>query len=384
MLWVRLLGRERFLRGCRALTFFFGHYTSFPYTDTLKILEKWGPGCDFLGHGLVSDLPALRELASKASPPLLAVFCEFPSNPLLRTPPLAELRELANEFGFMIVVDETIAGFVNVEVLPLADVVVSSLTKVFSGDSNVMGGRCAHYPSELCPSMRAPTLMLTSPLLRSLVINPKSPHYAALKATQDATYEDIYFDEDAIYMERNSRDFQARVARENSSAELICDLLRSRRANGPSPPGIVPGPPSTSPSVIKEVYYPKYMTPSHYLASLRPSPSSGFGALFSVTFDRLAASRAFFDALGCYKGPSLGTNFTIACPYTILAHYTETDWAQEWGVEKGLVRVSVGLEDEELLRKWFGDALEAAEKAVEAERKAEAEGAAGGETKVAA
>ena len=29
----------------------------------------------------------------------------------------------------------------NVEVLPYADIVVSSLTKVFSGASNVMGGR---------------------------------------------------------------------------------------------------------------------------------------------------------------------------------------------------------------------------------------------------
>lgn len=115
----------------------------FPYTDTLKILQKWGPGCHFLGHGLTSDLPALRDLLTAASPPILAVFCEFPSNPLLRSPPLGELRKLADEFGFMIVIDETIAGFVNVEVLPLADVVVSSLTKVFSGDSNVMGGRCA-------------------------------------------------------------------------------------------------------------------------------------------------------------------------------------------------------------------------------------------------
>ncbi|KAK4703756.1 hypothetical protein P7C70_g2461, partial [Phenoliferia sp. Uapishka_3] len=318
----------------------------FPYTDTLKILEKWGPGCHFLGHGLVTDLPALRKLAEEASPPLLAVFCEFPSNPLLRTPPLAQLRELANEFGFMIVVDETIAGFVNVEVLPLADVVVSSLTKVFSGDSNVMGG--------------------------SLVINPKSPHYAALRATQDADYEDAYFDEDAIYMERNSRNFQQRVAYENANASMICEYLRSRRADGPVPLGVIPVAPSTNPSVIKEVYYPKYMTPEHYTASLRPTNpelphSSGFGALFSLTFTSLTASKAFFNALGCYKGPSLGTNFTIACPYTILAHYTETEWALGWGVESGLVRVSVGLEDEELLRKWFEDALEAAEKAVEAE-----------------
>ena len=48
---------------------------------------------------------------------------------------------MADEFGFFIVVDETIAGFVNVETLPPVDIVVSSLTKVFSGDSNVMGGR---------------------------------------------------------------------------------------------------------------------------------------------------------------------------------------------------------------------------------------------------
>ena len=130
----------------------------FPYTDTLKILQKWGPGCEFFGHGLLSDLPALRELLSTSVPPVLAIFCEFPSNPLLRTPPLKELRKLADEFGAMIVIDETIAGFVNVEVLPGADVVVSSLTKVFSGDSNVMGGRCV-IPA--CSRSRILTLMLT-------------------------------------------------------------------------------------------------------------------------------------------------------------------------------------------------------------------------------
>lgn len=207
---------------------------------------------------------------------------------------------------------------------------------------------------------------------RSLVINPKSPHYAALRATQDAEYEDMYFDEDAIYMERNSRNFQDRIAFENQNAEMICDTLRARRAHGPVPPGIIPVATSNRPSVIKEVYYPKFMTPSHYVASLRPpNPalpnSSGFGALFSLTFTSLTASKAFFDALACYKGPSLGTNFTIACPYTILAHYTETDWALGWGVEKGLVRVSIGLEEPELLLQWFEDALDAAQAAVDAE-----------------
>jgi cystathionine gamma-synthase len=119
----------------------------FPYTDTLKVLEKWGPGCHFFGHGNETDFAALEKLladgrAAGDDRPLQALFCEFPSNPLLRSPDLVRLRALANDYGFVIVVDETIGNFVNVEVLQWADMVVSSLTKIFSGDANVMGGRC--------------------------------------------------------------------------------------------------------------------------------------------------------------------------------------------------------------------------------------------------
>ena len=65
----------------------------------------------------------------------------MPGNPLLKSPDLLRIRSLADLYGFAVVVDETIANFLNVHVLPFADIVVSSLTKVFSGDSNVMGGR---------------------------------------------------------------------------------------------------------------------------------------------------------------------------------------------------------------------------------------------------
>jgi cystathionine gamma-synthase len=70
----------------------------------------------------------------------MALFTEFPGNPLLRSPDLERIRQLADKYDFCVVVDETIGNFINVNVLPYADVVVSSLTKVFSGDSNVMGG----------------------------------------------------------------------------------------------------------------------------------------------------------------------------------------------------------------------------------------------------
>lgn len=113
---------------------------SFPYIDTLKVLEKWGPGCLFYGHGSSGDLDDL-ERRCRSGEKFLALFCEFPGNPLLRTPDLHRIRSLADCFDFAVIVDETIGNFLNVHVLPYADVVVSSLTKIFSGDSNVMGGR---------------------------------------------------------------------------------------------------------------------------------------------------------------------------------------------------------------------------------------------------
>lgn len=112
----------------------------FPYIDTLKILEKWGPGCLFYGHGSSADIDDLEERC-KGGEKYLALFCEFPGNPLLKSPDLHRLRLIANKYNFAIVVDETIGNFLNVNILPFADIIVSSLTKVFSGDSNVMGGR---------------------------------------------------------------------------------------------------------------------------------------------------------------------------------------------------------------------------------------------------
>ena len=193
-------------------------------------------------------------------------------------------------------------------------------------------------------------------ILDSLVLNPQGRHYQALKKYMDDNFEDSYFDEDAIYMERNSRDFKQRIRVIDCNAEAICDLLRQRSlAGGASSPA------------IKEVFYPKYITPENYNHCRIKAPSSvdgkagGYGGLFSLTFTSLAASKAFFDALPCHKGPSLGTNFTLASPYTILAHFTELKWAAEFGVEEGLVRVSVGMEGTDVLLRSFEVALAAAE-----------------------
>ncbi|KAH8644088.1 cystathionine gamma-synthase [Alternaria alternata] len=111
----------------------------FPYIDTLKITEKFGPGSQFYGFGSAEELDDLEQRL-KGGERFVALFTEFPGNPLLRSPDLERIRKLADQYDFCVVVDETIGNFINVNVLQYADVVVSSLTKVFSGDSNVMGG----------------------------------------------------------------------------------------------------------------------------------------------------------------------------------------------------------------------------------------------------
>jgi cystathionine gamma-synthase len=85
----------------------------------------------------------------------------------------------------------------------------------------------------------------------------------------------------------------------------------------------------------------------------------GHGCLLSfVLKDRESAPRVY-DAMQFSKGPSLGTNFTLVCPYTLLAHYDELDWAARCGVDRTLLRVSVGLEPADIIIERMKQALEA-------------------------
>jgi len=59
------------------------------------------------------------------------------------------------------------------------------------------------------------------------VLNPQGPYYQIIKNNLSAEYEDNYWMEDVIFMERNSRDFGSRIERINTNAEAICDVLRA-------------------------------------------------------------------------------------------------------------------------------------------------------------
>ena len=90
--------------------------------------------------------------------------------------------------------------------------------------------------------------------------------------------------------------------------------------------------------------------------------------MLSVRFTAPERAVAFYDALDVAKGPSLGTNFTLCCAYTLLAHYKELEWAAEYGVVEDLVRISVGLEERGWLEERVARALKAAEAVVDVAR----------------
>jgi len=283
----------------------------FPYVDVLRVQNEFGQGAHFLPLASAESLAKLRGLV--AAEPLGGVFCEMPSNPLLRCADIRAVAEILSGTDTPLIVDDTVASSVNIDLSAFADAVTTSLTKSFSGVGDVMGG--------------------------SVILNPQGARYGALKEAMDAVFEeDILWFEDAMVLERNSRDHVQRARKMGAAAAALAEHIRAHPA-------------------VAEVFYPKWETPEAY-ADVRRA-GAGFGSLFSMVLkDPQRTSAKFFDALRVTKGPSLGTNYTLACPYTLLAHYAELDWAESCGVSRWLVRVSVGLEGVDDLVARFDAALE--------------------------
>ncbi|ERF72327.1 hypothetical protein EPUS_06083 [Endocarpon pusillum Z07020] len=296
--------------GCRVAVF------GFLYVDTFKVLSRvYGFEYSLYGHASPSEIETLEsELAIGVR--IDALFTEFPGNPLLRSPDLKRLHELSERYDFILAVDDTVGTFVNVALFPFCDILCTSLTKMFSGACNVMGG--------------------------SLVLNPTSPRYERMQNALSAEYVDTYFPLDVLVMEANSRDFALRVYKASDNAETLAKMIRKH-------------------ATVSEVFYPKGDSSQHiYDSFMRPGGKYGF--LLSATFVSPECAIAFHDALDVAKGPSLGTNFTLACAYTLLAHYNELEWAAKFGVVEHLVRISVGVESEEWLMETISNALNAAER----------------------
>ncbi|OBT75684.1 hypothetical protein VF21_05906 [Pseudogymnoascus sp. 05NY08] len=298
------------------------------FVNTIHVLEDFGPGTKFLIEGTPGDIELLEEYLEderKEGRKVQALWTEIPSNPLLITPDFGKLRLLADEYGFLLIVDDTIGSFCNIDLLGVADVIVTSLTKSFSGYANVMGG--------------------------SVSLNPSSPRYPELKQIFAESYSNDYFEEEAVVLERNSSDYLSRSAILNNNAARLVEYLNDK-ANDPK-------------SCVYRVYYPTTQSslPNYQERMRRPTAefTPGYGGLFSVELSTEEHAIAFYDNLNMHKGPHFGAPMALACPYAMILYSKELEKSRYCDLSMAQVRIGVGLEDIELLLADFKIALEAAD-----------------------
>ncbi|KAL8735048.1 MAG: hypothetical protein Q9181_002970 [Wetmoreana brouardii] len=249
----------------------------FPYELTLKLLQTYGQSCRFYGFGTPDELDQLEQyVRSEASHGrrVQSVWCECASNPLLRTVDLNRIRSIADKYGLQVVLDDTIGSFANIDVTGVADIVVTSLTKSFSGNGDY-------------------------------VLNPVSPFYETMKGALSRTYRNELHGADAAKLEYNSRKFLPRASRMNQTALYLVSLLQYY-ALSPS-------------STLTNVYYPSTCwSLANYQDRMRLDShefTPGFGGLFTMEFESETAASTFFNVLEIHKGPSLGVCVTLAQPY---------------------------------------------------------------------
>jgi cystathionine gamma-synthase len=282
----------------------------FPYVDCLKVQELFGNGVVFLNQAEGESFDeALQRIISGE---FAAVFTEVPSNPLLRTVNIPRLAEACQKGGVPLVIDDSVASCANVQLFPYADVVTGSLTKWLSGAGDVMAGFA--------------------------VVREDSPHAGSLMAllSDEAEKCSPLYVADVEVLLSNLKGFPARMVQPNANGLALAEMLAAHPA-------------------VDQVWHPSLITTANY--EKIKAPKGSYGPLLSFTLKNAKKTGKFYDALALSKGPSFGTAFTLVCPYTMLAHYTELDWAEGCGVPSHLIRVSCGQEETAALLATFEAAL---------------------------
>jgi cystathionine gamma-synthase len=281
------------------------------YVDSTRLFEK---ARDARHHFVpdVRDLAAVERLLATGT--IAGVLTEIPNNPQLETTDLPALRALCDRHGAKLLLDPSSVGLASVDVLPFADVLVSSLTKYAASEGDVMAGVLAIDPTR--PDAAA---MLAAARLR---LAPLHALDLRALAAQIGRMEDVTRRQSANAAELARRlaahpaVARVRTADQGPTAENYC---RIRRAGG------------------------------------------GAGAL--ITIELRGDMRSVYDRLAVGKGPSFGLRYTLAAPFLWLAHFEEVTSEQgraglrAAGLDPDLLRISVGLEPVEEIWATFVAAL---------------------------
>jgi cystathionine gamma-synthase len=239
------------------------------------------------------------------------LYLETPTNPTLKIVDIQRLAKAAKQAGAITIVDNTFATPINQNPLALgADLVLHSATKFLCGHSDAMGG-----------------LLTGRKDLVETVFRFREITGASLQA-------------DPAYMiARGMKTLELRIERQNASATTIAQYLQTHEK-------------------VADVYYPGLQShPGHDIAKAQ---MRGFGGILSFSLKGdYEKVKTFLPSLKLvHLAASLGSVSTLAGPPRTTSHVELTPQQRALlGIPEGLIRYSVGIENEDDLLEDLDQAL---------------------------
>jgi methionine-gamma-lyase len=273
------------------------------YSNAFNFLSKIAPrmGIDVVW---VKDTSAAGwEAALKANPQATLVYAETPANPMMLVVNLAEVADLAHQYGCWLVVDNTFATPYCQRPLSLgADVVVHSATKYLSGHGVIIGG--------LVISTHLDYMKQQIPLIMKTLGGAPSPF-------------------DTWLANLGLKTFELRLQRHCENALAVAQFLQNHPA-------------------VERVNYPGLESdPGHEIAKQQ---MHAFGGMVSFELmDGLQGGERLMNRLQLVTlGVSLGNvDSLIQHPASMTHVSVPPAERQKMGISDGLVRFSVGIENEQ-------------------------------------
>jgi methionine-gamma-lyase len=228
------------------------------------------------------------------------VWVETPSNPCLQITDIAAVAEVAHARGVPLLVDNTTATAALQKPVDLgADIVLLSLTKFLSGNATVLGGAIVG-PEALVEDIRWNTAEFVGAIMQ--------PFEAWLML---------------LFLET----LDLRMKQHSLNAQLVAEFLQEH------------------PKVVK-VNYPGLTSHPQYELGNRQMKASGGLLSFVVPGGMEAAAKVMNNLQLVVHAVTFGTSRTICMhPRTITHEHMTDEERLEAGVDDGLIRLSVGLED---------------------------------------
>jgi cystathionine beta-lyase/cystathionine gamma-synthase len=227
------------------------------------------------------------------------VWFESPINPTLRCVEVKRVADACRARGVLSVIDNTFASPINQQPLALGvDLAMQSVTKYLNGHSDVTGGVVTGSAALVAPIEKA----------RRMVGTVMDPH-------------------PAYALGRGLKTLPLRMARHNENAQAVAEFLAGDRR-------------------VSRVYYPGLAShPDHAIAKRQ---MAGFGGMVCFDLDgRYDRAARLYDRLKVIKrAASLGGVESLISMPVLTSQWGLTDaQLEDAGVTRGMLRLSVGLED---------------------------------------